>query len=148
MGTVNRLTYLILIATTTLVVLHPVVLHPVVTFMPHPVVPHLVAASTLVVLLLEVTFMLHPEPRLLIPMLMVTRAIKRKKGFMLHPEPRLLIPMLMVTRAIKTSIVTIGSMKTDKTFFLAFPALNSTAMNKKLKYSNSYLIVAQIHTCI
>ena len=36
------------------------------------------------------------------------------------------------------SIVTIGSMKTVKTFFLAFPALNSTAMIKKLKYSNSY----------
>ena len=33
----------------------------------------------------------------------------------------------------KTPIVTIGSMKTVKTFFLAFPALNSTAMNKKLK---------------
>ena len=36
-------------------------------------------------------------------------------------------------------------MKTVKTFFLVFPALNSTAMIKKLKYSNSYLIVAQIH---
>ena len=36
------------------------------------------------------------------------------------------------------SIVTIGSMKIVKTFFLSFPALNSTAMNKKLKYSNSY----------
>ena len=50
-----------------------------------------------------------------------------------------------VSLRIKTSIVTIGSMKTVKTFFLAFPALNSTAMIKKLKYSNSYLIVAQIH---
>ena len=34
------------------------------------------------------------------------------------------------------SIVTIGTVKTVKTFFFAFPALNSTAMNKKLKYSN------------
>ena len=41
------------------------------------------------------------------------------------------------------SIVTIGTVKTVKTFFLAFPALNSTAMNKKLKYSNSYLITTQ-----
>ena len=32
-------------------------------------------------------------------------------------------------------------MKTVKTFFLAFPALNSTAMIKKLKYSISYQIV-------
>ena len=34
-------------------------------------------------------------------------------------------------------------MKTVQTFFLAFPALNSTAMIKKLKYSNSYLITTQ-----
>ena len=39
------------------------------------------------------------------------------------------------------SIVTIGSMKTVKTFFLAFPALNSTAMSKKRKHSNSYPII-------
>ena len=38
------------------------------------------------------------------------------------------------------SIVTIGTVKTVKTFFFAFPALNSTAMNKKLKYSISYPI--------
>ena len=38
------------------------------------------------------------------------------------------------------SIVTIGTMKTVKTFFFAFPALNSTAMNKKLKYSILYPI--------
>ena len=38
------------------------------------------------------------------------------------------------------SIVTIGTMKTVKTFFFTFPALNSTAMNKKLKYSISYPI--------
>ena len=31
-------------------------------------------------------------------------------------------------------------MKTVKTFFFTFPALDSTAVNKKLKYSNSYLI--------
>ena len=33
------------------------------------------------------------------------------------------------------SIVTIGTVKIVKTFFLAFPALNSTAMIKKLNYS-------------
>ena len=38
------------------------------------------------------------------------------------------------------SIVTIGTVKTVKTFFFAFPALNSTAMIKKLKHSNSYPI--------
>ena len=31
-------------------------------------------------------------------------------------------------------------MKSVKTFFFTFPALNSTAMNKKLKYSISYPI--------
>ena len=41
-------------------------------------------------------------------------------------------------------IVPIGTMKTMKTFFFAFPALNSTAMIKKLKYSNSYLITTKI----
>ena len=40
--------------------------------------------------------------------------------------------------SLNPSIVTIGTMKTVKTFFFTFPALNSTAMNKKLKYSNSY----------
>ena len=37
-------------------------------------------------------------------------------------------------------IVAIGTVKTVKTFFFAFPALNSTgtAMTKKLKHSNSY----------
>ena len=40
----------------------------------------------------------------------------------------------------QNEIPPIGTMKTVKTFFLPFPALNSTAMNKKLKYSNSYLI--------
>ena len=39
------------------------------------------------------------------------------------------------------SIVTIGTVKTVKTFFFTFPALNSTAMNKKLKYSISYPII-------
>ena len=34
----------------------------------------------------------------------------------------------------KASIVTIGSMKTVKTFFLAFPALNSTALIKKSRF--------------
>ena len=42
---------------------------------------------------------------------------------------------------VNSSIVTIGSMKTVKTFFLIFPALNSTVMIKKLKYSISYLII-------
>ena len=44
------------------------------------------------------------------------------------------------------SIVMIGSMKTVKTFFLAFPALNSTAMNKKQKHSNSYPIINEFQT--
>ena len=39
------------------------------------------------------------------------------------------------------SIVTIGTVKTVKTFFFAFPARNSTTMNKKLKYSISYPII-------
>ena len=42
-------------------------------------------------------------------------------------------------------IVTIGTMKTVKTFFFTFPALNSTAMNKKLKHSNSYPIINDFH---
>ena len=64
-----------------------------------------------------------------------------------YEQRRITLIIIIVTLSLtKTSIVTIGSMKTVKTFFLAFPALNSTAMSKKLKYSNSYLIVAQIHT--
>ena len=39
------------------------------------------------------------------------------------------------------SIVTIGIVKTVKRFFFTFPALNSTAMNKKIKYSISYPII-------
>ena len=39
------------------------------------------------------------------------------------------------------SIVTIGTVKTVKTFFFTFPALNSITMNKKLKHSNSYPII-------
>ena len=38
-------------------------------------------------------------------------------------------------------IVAIGTMKTVKTFFFTFPALNSFTMTKKLKHSNSYLII-------
>ena len=45
--------------------------------------------------------------------------------------------------SVNPSIVTIGTMKTVKTFFFPFPALNSITMSKKLKYSNSYLIVAR-----
>ena len=54
----------------------------------------------------------------------------------------------IMTAGKNPSIVTIGTVKTVKTFFFAFPALNSTAMNKKLKYSNSYLINTQIHTFV
>ena len=45
------------------------------------------------------------------------------------------------------SIVTIGTVKPVKTFFLSFPALNSTAMSKKLKYSNLYPIRTKINNC-
>ena len=44
------------------------------------------------------------------------------------------------------SIVTIGTMKTVKTFFFTFPALNSITMNKKLKHSNSYMITYKMTT--
>ena len=37
-------------------------------------------------------------------------------------------------------IVTIGTVKSIKTFFFTFPALNRTTMYKKLKHSYSYLI--------
>ena len=45
------------------------------------------------------------------------------------------------------SIVTIGSMKTVKTFFfrISRDVRNSTAMNKKLKYSISYPIINEFH---
>ena len=43
------------------------------------------------------------------------------------------------------SIVTIGTMKTVKTFFFAFPVLNSTGNDKKLKHSNSYPIINNFH---
>ena len=59
-------------------------------------------------------------------MIVIVRWSKRRKSKLLK---------------MKASIVTIGTVKTVKTFFFAFPALNSTAMNKKLKYSISYPII-------
>ena len=55
-------------------------------------------------------------------------------------------PFSFISFGWNPSIVTIGTVKTVKTFFLAFPALNSTAMIKKLKYSISYPIKQDFHT--